>query len=310
MAGLKHFLEYEGYSPKEVLGIIRTALRFKKYGYRGRKALSGRVIALIFQKPSTRTRVSFQSSIARLGGESIYLGWGEIQPGQRESIMDISRVMSRYVHAIVARVNRHETIEEMARNSGVPVINALSDKHHPCQALADIMTVMQFKRRLEGVKIAYVGDGNNVCNSLIQICSLLGVNLSVATPREYRPDENVVRRALMWAEKSKAEISIVEEPEEAVRDADFVYTDVFISMGQEEERERRLQIFLPKYQVNKELMEKAKPDAKFMHCMPMHIGEEVTEDVAYGSRSVIYEQAENRMHTEAALLLHLLKGRV
>ena len=306
---LKHFLEFEGYSRREVSQIINLALKFKNQRYPANKPLRNKVVALIFQKPSTRTRVSFESGLARLGGSSLYLGWQELQLGRGESVADTARVMSRYVNCIVARVYSHSTLVEMADNSRVPVVNALSDKHHPCQALADIMTVWEYSRkmRLKNVKIAYVGDGNNVCNSLIQICALLGIRLSVATPREYKPDAEIVERALEWASGTGAVIELLEDPVEAVKDADFVYTDVFISMGQEEERKRRIEVFLPRYQVNRELLSHAKPHVRFMHCMPMHVGEEVTADVAYSDFSIIYDQAENRMHTEAALLLHLLR---
>ncbi len=306
MRRIKHFLDYDGYTAREINKILRAALTLRKRGYPASKPLRSKVVALIFQKPSTRTRVSFQSAIARLGGDSMYLGWSELQLGRGEPVSDTSRVLARYVDAIVARVFQHSMVEELAANSTVPVINALSDKHHPCQALADIMTVMQYSKKPSRSKIAFVGDGNNVCNSLIQICGLLGLRLSVATPPSYKPDSETVSKALKWAEESGAEITLTEDPVEAVAEADFVYTDVFVSMGQEEEREKKLREFLPKYQVNAELMKHAKPDARFMHCMPMHVGEEVTADVAYGPRSIIYDQAENRMHTEAALLLFLL----
>jgi len=309
MINFKHFLEYSKFNTKEIMQLLRLALNLKKRGYPANKPLRNKVIALIFQKPSTRTRVSFEAAIAKLGGYSLYLGWQELQLGRGETIADTARVMSRYVNCMVARVYRHSDVVELAENSSVPVINALSDKHHPCQALADIMTIWEYSKKLERIKIAYVGDGNNVCNSLIQICSLLGLKLSVATPKEYKPDEEVVSKSLERAKETGAEIQLTEDPIEAVREADFVYTDVFISMGQDEEREKRLKIFLPRYQVNKELMSYAKPNAKFMHCMPMHVGEEVSADVAYGENSIIYEQAENRMHTEAALLLYLLKKR-
>ncbi|HID04613.1 MAG TPA: ornithine carbamoyltransferase, partial [Aigarchaeota archaeon] len=244
---VKHFLEFDGYSRKEVSQIINSALKLKKQGYPANKPLKNKVAALIFQKPSTRTRVSFEGGLARLGGYTLYLGWQELQLGRGESVADTARVMSRYVDCIVARVYSHATLVEMAGNSRVPVVNALSDKHHPCQALADIMTVWEYSRRLRlrNVKIAYVGDGNNVCNSLIQICALLGMRLSVATPREYKPDDEIVKKSLEWAGETGAVIELLEEPDEAVKEADFVYTDVFISMGQEEERQRRIEAFLP-----------------------------------------------------------------
>jgi len=305
---VRHFLDFEGYGRSDIRSILATSRRLKTRGYPSTKPLKRKIAALVFQKPSTRTRVSFQAAISRLGGESMYLGATELQLGRGESIADTSRVISRYVDLIVARVLRHEDVAEMAANSSVPVINALSDLHHPCQGLADLMTVTEHSKKLGSTKLAYVGDGNNVCNSLIQISALLGLKLWVAAPRQYQPRADLVASAMKWASETGGSIQVTEDPVEAVSDADFVYTDVFVSMGQDEEREKRLSVFLPRYQVNRELMSHAKPDAKFMHCMPMHIGEEVTAEVAYGPRSIIFDQAENRMHTEASLLLHLLRA--
>jgi ornithine carbamoyltransferase len=303
---VRHFLTLEGYTPKDVKTILTRSLRLKRRGYPATRPLRGKVIALIFQKPSTRTRVSIQSAVAKLGGESLYLGYSELQLGRGETVLDTGRVLGRYVDAIVARVFRHEDLIELAKNDRIPVVNALSDKHHPLQALADMMTIMENSRDIRRVKVAYVGDGNNVCVSLTQICALMGVNISLAIPEGFRPDPAQLRMAYEWAEKNGSRIEIVEEPREAVRDADFVYTDVFVSMGAEDERERRLKVFLPKYQVNSSLLTHAGEAVKFMHCMPMHLGEEVTPEVAYGPNSLIYEQAENRMHTFAALITHLL----
>ncbi|MEM3096878.1 MAG: ornithine carbamoyltransferase [Nitrososphaerota archaeon] len=303
---VRHFLSLDEYTPREVRAVLDRARKLKKRGYPNTLPLRRKIIALIFQKPSTRTRVSIQSAVAKLGGESIYLGVSELQLGRGETVLDTGRVLGRYVDALVARVFKHEDLIELSKNGKVPVINALSDKHHPLQALADMMTIMENSRNLRGVKVAYVGDGNNVCVSLTQVCALMGVNISLAIPREYRPAPELLRSAFEWAEKNGTRVEILEEPQEAVAGADFVYTDVFVSMGSEEERDRRLSIFLPKYQVNSALLAKAGKGAKFMHCMPMHLGEEVTSEVAYGPSSLIYDQAENRMHTFAGLVLKLL----
>ncbi len=289
--------------------MIDMAITFKKKGYPDTKPLSGKSIALIFEKPSTRTKVSFHVAIAKLGGESIPLSIGEMQLSRGEPLSDTARVLSAYVDAVVARVYRHETLFEMAKHSSVPIINALSDKFHPCQALADMMTIKEVKGNIYGVKVAYVGDGNNVCNSLIQACSLLGARISVASPREYRPSEEVITQAKEWIKRSGGSVELTEKPEEAVRDADVVYTDVFISMGQEEERERRMKVFYPEYKVTEKLMSMARPDAIFMHCLPAHRGEEVDASVIDGKKSLVWQQAANRLHTEAALLLHLLQNR-
>ena len=303
---VKHFLSISEQSAEDLRKILNLALRLKRRGYPTGSPLRKKVVAMIFQKPSTRTRVSIQSAIARLGGESLYLGYSELQLGRGETVLDTGRVLARYVDAIVARVFKHDDLLELARNGRIPVINALSDRHHPLQALADVMTIWEKARNLRSVKVAYVGDGSNVAISLLQICAKLGVNISLAIPEGYRPDKAILREAGEWAEKNKSTLEIYDDPVKAVEEADFVYTDVFVSMGSEEEREKRLSVFLPKYQVNAGLLSKAKKNAYFMHCMPMHLGEEVTPEVAYSTASLIYEQAENRMHTFAALALHLL----
>ncbi|MCS7135689.1 MAG: ornithine carbamoyltransferase [Nitrososphaerota archaeon] len=303
---VRHFLDFEGYAAEEILYMIDMAINFKKKGYPDNKPLSGKSVVLIFEKPSTRTRVSFQVAITKLGGESIPLNVNEMQLSRGEPLSDTMRVLSAYVDAVVARVYKHETLSEMVKYSSVPVINALSDKFHPCQALADVMTIKELKGNIHDVKVAYVGDGNNVCNSLIQACSLLGVRISVASPKEYQPSEIVITQAREWAKKSGSSIELTENPEDAVRGADVIYTDVFVSMGQEDERERRLKVFYPKYKVTEKLMSLAKPDAIFMHCLPAHRGEEVEASVIDGERSVVWQQAANRLYTEAALLLYLL----
>ncbi|MEM4381720.1 MAG: ornithine carbamoyltransferase [Candidatus Caldarchaeum sp.] len=309
MHKVRHYLEVMDLSSSEMKSLVKLALRWKKSGYPRSRPLAGKQVALIFQKPSTRTRVSFQSAVSKLGGDSFYLGWGDLQLGRGETVEDTGKVMGRYVDALVARVFSHQDLVGLSGNGRAPVINALSDRHHPCQALADVMTVFEFSKTPYKSKIAFVGDGNNVCTSLMQASALLGLRIWVATPPQYRPAPEEVEKAVHAAGKAGGEVVLTDDPREAVDDADFVYTDVFVSMGQDEERARKLEAFMPKYQVNKELMALAKPSAKFMHCMPMRLNEEVTPEVAYGPQSVIYDQAENRMHTEASLLYFLLGGR-
>ncbi len=263
-------------------------------------------MALIFQKPSTRTRVSFETAVAQLGGHPIYLSWNEMQLGRGETISDTAKVLDRYVNLIMARVYSHDDLVDLAEHADAPVINGLSDKHHPCQILADLLTLIQYKKRLKGLKLAYVGDGNNVCNSLLIGCAKTGVDIAVARPLGYDPDPEAVKHAEEAARTSGSTISIVQDPEEAVEASDAVYTDTFVSMGMEKEKETRLSTFIPKYQVNRALLSHAKPGAIFLHCLPAHRGEEVTEDVIDGPQSAVWDEAENRLHTARGLLSLIL----
>jgi ornithine carbamoyltransferase len=267
--------------------------------------LQGKTLALVFEKPSLRTRVAFEAGMTQLGGHGSYLSANDIDMGGRESVPDVARNLSRWVQAIAARVFRHATVEELARYATVPVINALSDREHPCQALADMLTLKERFGRLQGLRLAYVGDGNNVCHSLMLLGATLGVNVGVACPPDYRPDPEIVALAEQRAAESDATIAISADPGEVVAGADAVYTDVWASMGQEHEAARRRPVFQP-YQVNAALMALARPDTLFMHCLPAHRGEEVTADVIDGPRSVVFEQAENRLHVQKALILMLL----
>jgi len=297
------------YEPDEIRALIEMGLDFKRRYYAGERVipvLSGRSIAMIFEKPSTRTRVSFEVAAWQLGANAMYLGWRDLQLGRGETIADTARVLSRYVDGIVARVKEHEKVEELARYSRVPVINGLSDLSHPVQALGDYMTILEVLGRLEGVTLAFVGDGSdNVLHSLLVAGAKLGVNIRVATPRELQPDKRILEAALEAAARTGAEIRIVEDPYEAVKGADIVYTDVWVSMGQEEERERKIRLLRP-YQVNKRLMEAAGPQARFMHCLPAHRGEEVTDEVIDGPQSLVWDQAENRLHVQKAVLAALI----
>jgi ornithine carbamoyltransferase len=267
--------------------------------------LYGKTLGMIFAKPSTRTRVSFEAAMTQLGGHAIYLGISDLQLGRGETIADTARTLSRYLDGIMARLFEHGDIVELARYSSVPVINGLTDLHHPCQTLADLLTIREHKGKLRGLKLAWVGDGNNVCNSLLLGCSLVGMNISAACPRGYEPPAAIRKHARANASKSGSKVEIMVNPEQAVTGADIVYTDVWISMGQEAEREKRLRDFKG-YQVNSKLLAKAKHDAIFMHCLPAHRGEEVTEEVIDGPCSVVFNQAENRLHAQKAVLVSLL----
>jgi len=260
---------------------------------------------MIFQKPSLRTRLSFDVAMLQLGGHALYLSPNEIQLGVRESIPDVARVTSRYVNGIMARVFAHEHVEELAHHATVPVINGLSDYVHPCQILADLFTIHEKRGQLTGLKLAYVGDGNNVCHSLLFGTTLTGMHITVATPPEYEPSPKAVQRAREIAAETGSEITLTHDPREAVADADIIYTDVWASMGQEAERERRLKVF-PPYQVNAQLVAQARPDVMVMHCLPAHRGEEITDEVIDGPHSIVFDQAENRLHAQKAVLVELM----
>ena len=304
--GSRHLLTLQELTRDEVFKVIDTAIDMKRNPGRYANALEGKVLAMIFQKPSTRTRVSFEVAMRQLGGYALYLRWDDLQLGRGEALKDTARVLARYVDVVMARVLRQDDLDEYARWSPVPVINGLSDKWHPCQILGDLLTVKEVKGGLEGLKLAYVGDGNNVCNTLLVGCSKVGMNVSVACPEGYEPLPEAVEWARRNAEETGSKIEILRSPEEAVRDADIIYTDVFVSMGFEAERAERLRAFLPRYQVNSRLMGMAKKDAVFMHCLPARRGEEVTDDVLDGPQSIVLDQAENRLHSQKALLYLML----
>jgi ornithine carbamoyltransferase len=295
-------------SPREFYSLLDLAEEFKRER-KSRKLfhqLPGCSLALIFEKPSTRTRVSFEVAIFELGGHAIVLNSHELQISRGESVEDTARVLSQYCHAIAARVHSHETLVRLSQSANIPVINALSDLYHPCQTVADIQTIRQYKGKLEGLKVAWVGDGNNVCNSLLIGSALSGMNMTVACPRNHAPFPEALSKARALARITNSSIDVVEDPKEAVIDADVVVTDTFVSMGQDSERVERLSEFLPDYQVNDSLMALAKPDAIFMHCLPAHRGEEVSSSVIDGERSVVWREAENRLHSQKAILYHLI----
>jgi ornithine carbamoyltransferase len=300
------FLSIRDLSSDEIHGLLQKAIEIKAHPERYRDALRGKALAMIFEKPSLRTRVSFDVGIHQLGGFSINLTPGEINLGKRESIHDVARNLERMVQGIMIRTFGHDIVEEMALHAGIPVINGLTDFSHPCQALADCMTILEVKGRLEGLKLAYVGDGNNVAHSLIYAAALLGVNISVATPDGYEPKASVVDWARGTIGSKAFKLEVTRDPVSAARQADVIYTDVWASMGQEAEAAARKKIFQP-YQVNKELFSHAAPGAIFMHCLPAHRGDEVTADVIDSPRSVVFQQAENRLHAQKAVMVDLMQ---
>lgn len=288
---------------EEIEQILTTSELLKSQHLRGEEhpLLKGKTLAMIFEKPSTRTRVSFEVGMWQLGGYALYLSVSDLQLGRGETIADTAQVLSRYVDGIMARVFAHQTILDLIKYSRVPVINGLSDLTHPCQGLADLFTIYERKGRLSGLKLAYVGDGNNVANSLLYGCSKVGMDIALACPKGYEPNPNVVSKAKEEGKKSGCKVKVTKDPKEAVREADIIYTDVWTSMGKEKEHRKRVKIFKP-YQVNGKLVKEAKEDYLFMHCLPAHRGEEVTDEVADSDNSVIFDQAENRLHTQKALL--------
>ena len=293
------------WSPAQTREILHLAADVKARPDRYRGALAGRFLALIFEKPSLRTRVSFEVGIAALGGSSVFLDHTVTHLGERESIPDVAKSLSRWVNGIVARVFKQDSLSQLAENSQVPVINALSDLYHPCQAFADFFTLEERFGNLRGLKIAYVGDGNNVCHSLLSVGARTGAQIRIATPQGYEPDASVVSEAKRIARETRGKIELVHSPEEAVADAQAIYTDVWTSMGQEEESAARAAAFAD-YQVNEDLFSHAAADAIFMHCLPAHRGAEVTASVMDSPRSIVFEQAENRLHMQKAILLTLL----
>ncbi len=268
--------------------------------------LKDKSMAMIFEKPSTRTRVSFEVAMTQLGGHALYLSPRDMQLGRGETIADTAKVLSRYVDAIVYRAYKHEMVVELAENATVPVINALDDLEHPCQIVADLMTIKEKKGALRGLKLAYVGDGNNVAHSLMLGAAIVGMDFYIACPEGYEPRKEIIGEARKIANETGAKIVITHDPIEAVKDADVVYTDVWVSMGDEEEKEIRLKVFKP-YQVNEELVRHAKSNYIFMHCLPAHRGYEVTDEVIDSRSSVVFDQAENRLHAQKAILVRLIK---
>jgi ornithine carbamoyltransferase len=303
----KNFLSLNDLNREEILSILELSKDLKRDLKNGKSSqlLKGRTLAMIFQKPSTRTRLSFETGIVQLGGTAIYLSSNDLQLARGESVEDTARTLSLYVDLIMARVYSHSDIEKLAAYSSVPVINGLSDTFHPCQILADLLTIQEKKNTFNGLKVAWIGEGNNVCNDLVLGCSKIGINLSIACPTGFEPNENVLNVARQEASKSSTEISITDDPLKAVQNADVLATDTFVSIGKDEERQQREEIFLPRYQVNSNLLSSAKQDCIFMHCLPATRGREVTSEVIDGKASVVWDQAENRLHVQKALMCML-----
>lgn len=302
----KDFISIRDLSSAEIEDIFLLTDELKKEKEKFSSVLAGKTLALIFQKPSNRTRVSFEVGMFQLGGHTVYLGPDEINLGVRETIRDVAATLSRYVDVIVLRTFEHKNILEMAKHATIPVINGLSDFSHPCQGLADLYTIREKLKVLKGLTLAYVGDGNNVCNSLLYASAKLGLNMNVASPKGYEPDKSVIKEAIEFAKTSGSSIKLFNNPKDAVSNADCIYTDVWASMGQEKETKKRKKIFKG-FQVNKNLVKLANEHALIMHCLPAHRGEEITDEAIDSPDSVVFDEAENRMHVQKAVLIKLLR---
>ena len=303
---MKHLTTIQDFSAQEIWEIFHLAKELKKKPRKVASLLRGKSLAMIFQKPSTRTRVSFEIGMTQLGGHALYLSASDLQLGRGETISDTAKVLSRYADGIMARVFSHQDIVDLAKNSAVPVINSLSDKFHPCQALTDLFTIQEHKQELKNLNIVFLGDGdNNVTNSLLLLCARLGVNFKIGCPEKYKTKQEILDLAKEDIKKTKAEIKISNNPEEVVKNADIIYTDTWVSMDKKDTEERIKN--LKPYQVNQELISLAKPDVKIMHCLPAHRGQEITDEVMDGPHSIIFDQAENRLHVQKAILCLLMQ---
>lgn len=303
----RDFIGLVDYTAEEIQYLIELAVELKRKNREGEvfHPLKGKTLGMIFEKSSTRTRVSFEVGMYQLGGHALFLSKNDLQLGRGETIWDTAQVMSRYLDGIMLRTFAHRTAIDLARGATIPVINGLTDLSHPCQALADYQTIFEKKGKLQGLKLAYIGDGNNMANSLMVGGCKLGVNVSIATPEGYAPDKTVTETSKELAAQSGSELSIVTDPKEAIADADIVYTDVWASMGFEDEQKQREEAFAS-FQINEELVKYAKADYLFMHCLPAHRGEEVSEGVLEGKNSIIFDQAENRLHAQKAVMASIM----
>lgn len=309
MMKLRHFLTLLDRTPEELQNLIDNAIKLKDERKKGinHKILEGKTLAMIFEKSSTRTRMSFETAMNELGGFPMFLSSRDIQLGRGETIKDTARVMSRYVHGIMIRTYGHNRVEELAEYAAVPVINALTDSFHPCQIMADMMTMQEKFGTIKGLKVAYIGDGNNMAHSWINGAAQMGFHIAVASPDGYQVDDNIVENAKKYATKNGGTITLTQSPREAAENADVIYTDVWASMGQEDEQAKRIKDFKG-YQVDSSIMSLAKKDAVFMHCLPAHRGEEVSEEVLESKASVIFDEAENRLHVQKAILIDCIGG--
>jgi len=309
----KDILSIADLSTDEIHSILMLAGKLKreqKMSGKSRSFLHRKTLGMIFQKPSTRTRISFEVGMYQLGGGTVYLSASDIQLSRGETIEDTAKTLSLYLDCIMARVYDHKDVQTLATHASVPVINGLSDLFHPCQILADLLTIEEHKKKLKGLQLAWLGDGNNVCNDLMLGCAKTGISMTAACPKGYEPLEEIVMLAKAEGKKTGVDITITEDSASAVKDADIISTDTFISIGKEDERAAREVAFLPKYQVNTDIMKLAKENAIFMHCLPAKRGMEVTADVIDGKQSVVWEEAENRLHVQKALLCFLMKAAV
>lgn len=304
---MKHFIDINDLTYEEILDLLDLADKLKKQNKTGikHKVLSGKTLGMIFAKSSTRTRVSFEVGMYQLGGHALFLSSQDIQLGRGETIADTARVMSRYLDGIMIRTFDHQDVVDLAKYGSIPIINGLTDLMHPCQALTDLMTIREHKGKIQGLKMAYLGDGNNMANSLLQAASLCGMDIAIATPEAYGCDSECIAQARQNAENQGSNVLVTTDAKEAVRGADVIYTDTWVSMGQEDEKAERIKIF-ENYQVNSELMSLADRQAIFMHCLPAYRGLEVTEQVLEGPQSVIFDEAENRLHAQKAVMVRLL----
>ena len=307
----KYLTSIADLSEEEILNLISYAIELKKNRHHGnnnveKQSLAGKTLALMFEKPSTRTRLSFETAMFQLGGNTIYLNSNDLQLSRGESIKDTAKTISLYVDCLVARVYSHETIVELAQNCKIPVINGLSDLYHPCQILADLMTILEYKKSFRGLTLSWIGDGNNVCNDLLIGCAKMGLNIKAAIPEGYDPPLEILKIVTQESKSKATDFTILRDPIEAVKNTDIVVTDTFVSIGKEKEDGKRKSTFVPKYQVNSKLMSYSKDDAIFMHCLPAKRGQEVTSDVIDGSKSVVWDEAENRLHVQKSLLQSFL----
>ena len=307
----KYLTSIADLSEEEILNLISYAIELKKNRHHGnnnveKQFLAGKTLALMFEKPSTRTRLSFETAMFQLGGNTIYLNSNDLQLSRGESIKDTAKTISLYVDCLVARVYSHETIVELAQNCKIPVINGLSDLYHPCQILADLMTILEYKKSFRGLTLSWIGDGNNVCNDLLIGCAKMGLNIKAAIPEGYDPPLEILKIVTQESKSKATDFTILRDPIEAVKNTDIVVTDTFVSIGKEKEDGKRRSTFIPKYQVNDKLMSYSKDDAIFMHCLPAKRGQEVTSDVIDGSKSVVWDEAENRLHVQKSLLQSFL----
>lgn len=304
---MKHLINLNDLSKEQIEDILKLSEKLKKQLKEGvqHHLLKGKTLGMIFTKSSTRTRVSFEVGMYQLGGYPLFLSSNDIQLGRGETIYDTAQVLSRYIDGIMIRTFKQSDVEDLAKYGNIPVINGLTDLMHPCQILADLLTVYEHKGKLKGLKMAYLGDGNNVAHSLLHGCSKVGMDIAVASPKGYECDQEIVDQAVDTAKKEGSKVIMTEDPAEAIANADVVYTDTWVSMGQETEKAERIKIFSP-YQVNGELFSKAQGDAIFLHCLPAYRGYEVTEEVIDGPQSVIFDEAENRMHAQKAVMAILM----